>query len=89
MVTVSIRISEDAHRRLRNLAEGEHRPISRVAEEAINLYERERRWQQAEEAMARLRAKPEEYEDYLAEAAVWDTTLNDGLKDLPFDVNKS
>ncbi len=89
MVSVSIRISEETHQRLQALSQSEHRPISRIAEQAVELYERERRWQEAEAAMARLRAKPEEYEDYLQEAAAWDTTLNDGLRDHPYEVNES
>ncbi len=85
MRTVSIRVSEETHQRLRELAHREARPISTVADEAVRAYEKGRRWRAAEEAMARLRQDPSTWEDYQAEAALWDATSADGLADLPYE----
>lgn len=85
MRTVSIRVSEETHQRLRKLSRREARPIGIVAEEAVRTYEKEQRWRAAEEAMARLRQNPDEWKDYQAESARWDTTSADGLDDLPYE----
>jgi predicted transcriptional regulator len=82
--TISIRISEAAHERLRAIAQDEERPLSKIAEDAIAAYERERRWQKAETAMARVLREPDAAADYLAEVEEWDGTLMDGLGDSPY-----
>lgn len=38
-------------------------------------------WDEVKAGYERLRANPQEWADYLAEAAVWDSTLSDGLGD--------
>ena len=85
MSMVSIRVSETTHRRLREIARREHRPMSSIADEAVRAYEKEQRWRIAEEAMARLRQNRTEWTDYQAEADQWETTSVDGLNELPFE----
>jgi len=85
MPMVSIRVSHDTHERLRHLAEEQDRPMSSIADEAVRVYEREQRWRAAEAAMARLRADPDAWSDYMDESAAWDGTLTDGLEDLPYE----
>jgi hypothetical protein len=50
-------------------------------------YEKEQRWRAAEAAMARLQADPDAWSDYMAESEAWDSTLNDGLDDLPYELD--
>lgn len=85
MGTVSIRVSEATRQRLRQIAAREHRSMRSVADEAVRAYERDQRWRAAEEAMARLRADPEEWKDYQAEASRWDVTSTDELGELSYD----
>lgn len=85
MGATSIRVSAETHRRLRELARRQARPISAVADEAVRAYEKEQRWQAAEAAMARLRQDPVALAEYEAEAARWDGTATDGLEDWPYE----
>ncbi|MEJ7900854.1 MAG: hypothetical protein WKF63_03360 [Thermomicrobiales bacterium] len=84
MNMVSIRVSHETHQRLQEIARREHRPMSSIAGEAVRIYEKEQRWRAAEVAMARLRENPDEWKNYQAEAAAWDSTSTDGLDDLPY-----
>lgn len=83
--TVSIRVSSEAHRKLRELADKKHKPIGDVFNEAVTLLEREQFWAEYAAAYERLRADPEEWQAYQDELALWDSTLMDGLEDLPWD----
>jgi predicted DNA-binding protein len=88
MGTVSIRISEEIHDRLRTLSQHEGRPISKIAEDAVREYEKELRWRKAEAAMERLKSNPAEWEDYHREAAEWDAALGDGLERDPYEQDR-
>jgi predicted DNA-binding protein len=87
MAMTSIRVSQATHERLRHLADQQDRPMSSIADEAVMAYEKEQRWRAAEAAMARLQADPDAWSDYMAESEAWDSTLNDGLDDLPYELD--
>ncbi len=66
----TVRVDDKLHTRLREIAEAEHRPIGKVIEEAIQHYEREKFWREANDAVERLRADPVAWEEYQDEVAL-------------------
>ena len=84
--TTTIRVSVDSRDRLQQMAIEQGRTVSQVLERLIELDRRERFWQEMEVAVERLRADPEAWADYHAEAAIWENaTIGDGLKDYADD----
>lgn len=79
--TVSVRIPGETHQKLREMARKEHKALGEVLDEALDAYEMEQLWRQAEEAYARVRADPEAWKDWQDEITVWDTTSMDGVPD--------
>lgn len=77
--TVSVRIPAEAHRKLRKRAEQEHKTLGEVLDEALDLYEMELMWREAEVAYARVRADPAAWKEWQDETALWDTTSMDGI----------
>lgn len=77
--TVSIRIPVETHQKLRELAKKEHKGLGEIVDEAIDAWEMEQIWRQAEAAHARLRADPEAWKEWQDEIALWDSTLMDGI----------
>ncbi|MBA3274378.1 MAG: hypothetical protein H0T72_01185 [Chloroflexia bacterium] len=59
--------------------------MSSDVDDTVRAFEKERRWRAAERALTALRQDPDEWRDYLAEAAAWDVTSADGLDELPYD----
>ena len=57
------------------------RALGRVVERAVEHYRRELFLADLNAAYARLRADPVAWRDELAERALWETTLADGLDD--------
>ncbi len=72
-------ISKEARDVLREIAEWEHRPMSKIMDEALRAYRRELLWRRAEAGYARLAADDERFRDYQEEIALWDSTSSDGL----------
>lgn len=64
---------------LRGIAEGEHRPMSTIMDEALRVCRREFLWRRAEADDARLAVDQEAFEEYQDEIALWDSTSSDGL----------
>lgn len=85
MRTTTIRITEKTHKALRDLADSTKRPISEVVSQAVELYERQRFWDEVNAGYARLRADPQAWKAELEERALWDTTRMDGLEDFPYE----
>ena len=52
-----------------------------ILDEAIERYEREKFLDEANAAFARLKSDPKAWKEELAERAIWDQTLSDGLED--------
>jgi predicted transcriptional regulator len=81
MASTTVRVSEHTHELLRKLATATGEPLQKVLERAVENYQREQFFAELNEAYARLRADPVAWEEELAERAMWETTLADGLDD--------
>jgi hypothetical protein len=79
MATTTVRVSEKAHRKLRQLAEADGAPMQATLEKALDEYERQRFFDAADAAWAALRADPVAWAEELEERRLWDATLADGL----------
>ena len=82
--TTTIRIPTASRATLQRLADGQGRPISQVAAEAIDHYDRERALAELNAAYATLREDPVAWADWQAELGSLEGTLADGLKDDPW-----
>ncbi len=85
MGTTTVRITEETHQTLRELANTTHQSMAEVIAKAVELYEEHRFWDEVDEAYARIWADPQLTAEELAERAAWDVTLMDGLQDFPYE----
>lgn len=83
MSTTTIRVSTQTRDALRELAQKVNLPMQKIAEQAIEQYQRQHLLTAANAAYAQLRADDPAWQAYVAEMAEWDVSLNDGLEDLP------
>lgn len=84
--TTTIRVSIASRDQLQQMANEQGRTVSQVLDRLIELDRRERFWREMEVAVERLRADPEAWADYQAEAALWENaTIGDGLGDYADD----
>jgi hypothetical protein len=67
---------------LRKLASATGEPLQKVLERAVESYRREQFFKELDAAYARLRADPVAWEEELAERALWEATLADGVDEL-------
>jgi predicted nucleic acid-binding protein len=81
--TTTVRLAEHSHALLRELASQERVPLQEVLERAIEAYRRDRILDATNAAYAALRADSVGWQDQIDERAAWDTTLADGLQQLP------
>jgi predicted transcriptional regulator len=81
MASTTVRVSEHTHGLLRKLAEATGEPLAKVLEGAVENYRREQFFAELNAAYARLQADPVAWEEELAERALWERTLADGLDD--------
>ena len=77
----TVRVDLKLHEKLRALSAAERRSISQVIEDAIDRYEQEKFWTSMHEGFARLRGDPAAWDEYQAEAALWERVSADGLED--------
>lgn len=85
MSTVSIRVPIKTHTKLRELAASQQKSIGDVLSAAVETYQRDQFWKEAEAAYARLRADPEAWEEWQREIDLFDSTAADGLDAYPWD----
>lgn len=78
-MATTVRVEDDVHRTLREIAESEHRPIGKVIEEAVRLYEKEKFWNEVNASLERLREDPVAWQDSMDELAEWDAMPNEVL----------
>lgn len=78
MSTATIRISETAHRLLRQLAQQDHKPMQAILEQAIEAYRRQRFLEGLGADFAVLRENEAEWNAEQQERSDWDATLADG-----------
>lgn len=76
----TVRVDDQLHALLRELASAENRSMGQVIQEAVERYRKEQFWAGVEEDLARLRADPVAWKDYQDEIALWDTLAGDGLE---------
>jgi hypothetical protein len=81
MASTTIRVTDQTHMLLRELSATTGEPLGRVAERAVDHYRRELFFAEFNKAYAKLRADPVAWAEELAERALWETTLADGLDD--------
>ena len=79
--TNTIRVPARTYDRLKGLAKAEGKPMSVVLDEAVERLEADRFFREMDEAYRALRADPKAWQEELAERAVWDVTLMDGLEE--------
>lgn len=77
---VPVKISAANHARLQKWADTDERPMGDIVNELIERHDRERFWNQAYEQLARLKADPVAWQDYMEEIAVFDALAGDGLE---------
>jgi predicted transcriptional regulator len=82
MASTTVRVSAETHDVLRKLAAATGEPLERILERAVESYRREQFDAEFDAAYARLQADPVAWEEELAERALWEVTLADGLDDL-------
>jgi predicted transcriptional regulator len=78
MSTATIRISEPAHRTLRQLAQQDHKPMQAILEQAIEAYRRQRFLEGLGADFAVLRENEAEWNAEQQERSDWDAALSDG-----------
>jgi hypothetical protein len=75
----TVRIKEETHAALRELAAQTQEPMQEVLARAVELYRRQRILELTNAAYAALRANPQQWQEVLDERAAWESTLSDGL----------
>ena len=81
MSTMTVRIHEDTHRSLKELARQTGEAMADILARAIEEYRRQRFLQGLSEDFAALRSDAKAWEEELSERRVWDATLGDDLED--------
>ena len=76
-----VRISEQTHQTLRDLARADHDSMQSVLDKAVEEYRRRRFLEDVNAAYAALREDPEAWKEVEEEHSAWDVTLGDGLPD--------
>jgi predicted transcriptional regulator len=81
MSSATVRISESAHRALRELSEQLGESMQGILDQAVEDYRRKRLLEQANAGYAALRRDAEAWKEEESERADWEATLSDGLDD--------
>jgi hypothetical protein len=80
MNSTTVRITEETREALRQMAREANAPMQEVLARAVEAYRRQCFLERANDAYAELRADPVAWQEELAERALWDATLADGLE---------
>jgi hypothetical protein len=75
----TVRVSESTHRALRRLIAVSGKSMTAVLERAVDRFEREQLFAEADAAWAAIQADPAAMAEIEAEQRLWDQTLMDGL----------
>ena len=79
MSTMTVRVHENTHHALKELARQTGEAMADILAKAIDQYRRQRFLQGLGEDFAALRHQPEAWQEELRERQVWDATLGDDL----------
>lgn len=82
MATTTVRVTEQTHAILRELAAAKGASIQAFLEELVERYRREQFFADLTADYERLRQDPVAWEQELAERKEWEATLADGLDDV-------
>ena len=78
--SATVRISEQAHRRLRELAAQSGEPMQAVLDKALEQYRRQEFLEECRTAYGALQQDPAAWADYQQELAGWEVANLDGLE---------
>lgn len=78
--SVMMRMREDTHRALREVAEAENSSLQDALARAVELYRKTVFFEQMNAALERLRSDPEAWTQELKERKEWDAALMDGIE---------
>ncbi len=81
MESLTVRISRSAHTTLRALADEAGESMTVVLDKAVEAYRRECFLAGLNADFAALREVPAAWQDELAERALWDSTVADGIEE--------
>jgi predicted transcriptional regulator len=81
MASLTVRIKEETHRALQELAAETSEPMIEIIGKAIEQYRRNQFLDRVNEEYAALRRDPQAWSEELEERRAWDATLSDGLGD--------
>lgn len=79
MSTPTVRISDESHQKLKELAARTGDTMMDVLDKALEAYRRKLFFEQMNAGYSELRADSEAWAEHLAERKLWDATLMDGL----------
>ncbi|MGI8647835.1 MAG: hypothetical protein DLM55_08180 [Acidimicrobiales bacterium] len=79
-MSTTLRVSDETHQKIVKLAAVEGKRLQDVLGDAVNAYEHARFWDEFNQGYARLKADQNQWDEVLAERAIWDKTLRDGLE---------
>lgn len=81
MAGTTVRVREETHRALRQLAEQEGDTLQDVLSRAVEAYRRMRILAETNAGYAALRADPVAWQEELEEREAWEIALSDGLEE--------
>ena len=77
--SATVRISEQSHAKLRDLAAQSGEPMQMVLDQALEQYRRQKFWAECDAAYAALQQDADAWKEYQDELKLWEVTLMDGL----------
>lgn len=78
MSAPTVRITEESHQILKNLADQTGQTMMEVLDKALDAYRRKLFFEELDAGYAELRADPKAWAEHIAERKQWDATLMDG-----------
>ncbi|MCI0489570.1 MAG: toxin-antitoxin system protein [Blastocatellia bacterium] len=80
MASLTVKIGEESHEILREIAEQTGDSMQTILANAIEEYRRKQFFNEFNAAYAALQKDPEAWEEELQERKLWESTLSDGLE---------
>jgi predicted transcriptional regulator len=81
MASETVRIKPETHVKLKQLAEATGQSMPDVLDDAVEALRRQRLLEDTNQAYAALRSNSKAWQRELAERAIWNVSLADGLED--------
>jgi Arc/MetJ-type ribon-helix-helix transcriptional regulator len=85
MTSVTVRVSTETQDKIRRISRDQHKSVSDIIAEAVQHYEDTLFWDAYDRSAAELRADPDAWDRYKEDMTAFDGTLQDGLKDDPWN----